>query len=44
MLRAHVLAARVEIIPGIGHFPQIDAPKATNALIADFLAGLLVRK
>jgi len=44
MLRAHVPAARIEIIPGIGHFPQIDAPKATNALIADFLAGLLVRK
>jgi len=44
MLRACVPKAGVEIIPGTGHFPQIDEPKATNGLIADFLARLLVGK
>ena len=40
MLRVRVPGARVEIIPETGHFPQIDTPKATNVLIADFVAKL----
>jgi pimeloyl-ACP methyl ester carboxylesterase len=40
MVRANVPTARVEIIPGIGHFPQLDAPGETNALLASFAAGI----
>jgi pimeloyl-ACP methyl ester carboxylesterase len=40
MVRAHVPAARIEIIPGIGHFPQLDAPAETNALLAGFAASI----
>ena len=40
MLRAQVPGARIEIVPDTGHFPQIDEPAQTNALIADFLAKL----
>ncbi len=40
MVRAKVPSARVEIVPGIGHFPQLDAPVETNKLLAHFAAGL----
>ena len=40
MVRARVRSARIEIIPDVGHFPQLDAPAATNALLAQFAAGL----
>ncbi|MGH8704024.1 MAG: alpha/beta fold hydrolase [Burkholderiales bacterium] len=30
--------ARVEIVPGVGHFPQLEAPERVNALLAG-LAG-----
>jgi pimeloyl-ACP methyl ester carboxylesterase len=40
MVRARVPAARIEIIPGVGHFPQLDAPAETNELLADFAAGV----
>lgn len=40
MLRSAVPAARVEIIPDTGHFPQLDEPARTNALIDSFLASL----
>ncbi len=40
MLRKVVPGARIEIIPGIGHFPQIDAPAKTNALLKGFIGGL----
>lgn len=32
--------ARIEIVPGVGHFPQLEAPEQINALIADFAARL----
>ena len=35
-----VPGARVEIIPDVGHFPQIERAAEVNALIDDFLAGL----
>lgn len=43
MLRERVPTIRIEIIPGTGHFPHVDVPARTNALIDDFLAssGLL---
>jgi pimeloyl-ACP methyl ester carboxylesterase len=40
MLRAGVPELAVEIVPDCGHFPQIDAPSATNAAIGRFLASL----
>jgi pimeloyl-ACP methyl ester carboxylesterase len=40
MVRARVPSARIEIIPGIGHFPQLDAPGATNTLLASFAAAV----
>ena len=36
-IRAKVPAARVEIIPGSGHFPQLDAPAETNRAIERFM-------
>jgi pimeloyl-ACP methyl ester carboxylesterase len=40
MLRAHVPSVRIEIVEDTGHFPQIDEPARTNALIDSFLAAL----
>jgi pimeloyl-ACP methyl ester carboxylesterase len=40
LIRAKVPAARVEILPGIGHFPQLDAPAETNRAIESFVATL----
>ncbi len=40
LVRKHVKGARIEIIPGIGHFPQLERVAATNALIDSFLQGL----
>ena len=31
--------ARIEIIPGVGHFTMLEAPERVNQLIADFLAA-----
>ena len=39
-IRSKVPATRIEVLPGIGHFPQIDAPAATNAILASFIATL----
>ena len=39
-VRAKVPAARIEVLPGIGHFPQLDAPAETNRLLASFIAAL----
>jgi pimeloyl-ACP methyl ester carboxylesterase len=39
-VRAKVPAARIEIIPDVGHFPQLDAPAETNRLLDSFLATL----
>ena len=37
MLRAKVKGVSIEIIPGIGHFPQLERPRETNAIMAAFL-------
>ena len=39
-VRAKVKGARIEIVPGIGHFPQLERVPETNALIADFIKDL----
>jgi pimeloyl-ACP methyl ester carboxylesterase len=43
LVRRQAPAARVAIVPGVGHFPQLEAPETVNRLIADFarsVAGL----
>jgi pimeloyl-ACP methyl ester carboxylesterase len=40
--RAYVVAlpnAKLVVIPGAGHFPQIEAPEALSKAVAEFLAG-----
>ena len=37
-VRARVPGARIEVLPGIGHFPQMDAPVETNRVLASFVA------
>lgn len=32
--------ARIEIVPGVGHFPQLEAAQSVNALLAAFAAGV----
>jgi pimeloyl-ACP methyl ester carboxylesterase len=39
MVHAGVPAARIEVIADTGHFPQLDAPAETNALIESFAAA-----
>ncbi len=39
-LRARVKGAQIEIIPDIGHFPQLERPAETNALMERFIGGL----
>lgn len=33
LVRARVPGAQIEVLPGLGHFPQIEAPESVNALI-----------
>lgn len=40
LVKLRAPSARIEIIPGVGHFPQLETPGAVNALIADFASGL----
>ena len=40
MLRAKVKGVQIEIIPGIGHFPQLERAGETNAMMAAFLQQL----
>jgi pimeloyl-ACP methyl ester carboxylesterase len=38
LLREQVAGARIEILPGLGHFPQIEAPDRVNALLETLAA------
>jgi len=40
LLRAKLKGVRIEIIPGIGHFPQFERPAETNRMIASFIANV----
>jgi pimeloyl-ACP methyl ester carboxylesterase len=40
LVRRHVPGARIEVVPGVGHFTMIEAPERVNELLATFLAGL----
>ena len=36
LVKTRAPGARIEIVPGVGHFPHLEAPEKVNALIADF--------
>jgi pimeloyl-ACP methyl ester carboxylesterase len=40
LVSAKVPGVRIEVIPGVGHFPQLDAPAETNRLLESFFAAL----
>lgn len=40
LVRRCVPGARIEIVPGAGHFTMIDAPKACNRLLSEFIADV----
>jgi len=40
LVRARVPTAKIEIIPGVGHFPQIEAADKLNELLAAFIGAL----
>lgn len=40
MLRTAIPAVRIEVIEDTGHFPQLDEPSRTNALLDSFLMSL----
>jgi pimeloyl-ACP methyl ester carboxylesterase len=40
LVRRLVPAARIEIVPGVGHFPQLEAAATVNRLIAEFCQKL----
>lgn len=40
LVRAHVPNARIEILKGTGHFPQLVAPAKVSALVEDFRAQI----
>lgn len=39
LLKSKIPDARIRIIPGVGHFPQLEAPQRVNQLIAEFAAA-----
>ena len=43
LIRAKVPGARIEVLPGVGHFPQLDAPAESNKVLESFLADLASR-
>jgi pimeloyl-ACP methyl ester carboxylesterase len=36
LLKRKLPAVRIEVLPGLGHFPQLEAPDQVNRLIAEF--------
>jgi pimeloyl-ACP methyl ester carboxylesterase len=38
-IRSNVRGARIEVLPGVGHFAQIEAADGVNRLIEDFAAA-----
>lgn len=42
MVKTRVPRVQIEVVPGVGHFPQLEVPQAVNALL-DRFAGALKR-
>ncbi len=40
LLNANLKSVKVEVLAGLGHFPQLEAPERVNALIAEHLRSL----
>jgi pimeloyl-ACP methyl ester carboxylesterase len=40
MVKMRVPRTQIEVVPDVGHFPQLEAPQAVNALLDRFAAGL----
>ncbi len=40
LLNAKLKSVKVEVLAGLGHFPQLEAPERVNALIAEHLRSL----
>ncbi len=40
LLRARVQGARIEVVAGVGHFPQLEAADRVNALLEEFCVRL----
>lgn len=40
LVREAVPNARIDIVRDVGHFPMLEAPARTNAIIEEFLAGI----
>ena len=38
MVRRHAPHSRIEIIPGVGHFPQLEAPEQVNKLLSGLVS------
>ncbi len=36
LLKGRIANCRVEVLPGLGHFPQLEAPERVNRLITEF--------
>jgi pimeloyl-ACP methyl ester carboxylesterase len=39
MVRRHVPQAQIELITGVGHFPQLEAPEQVNELLSGMIEG-----
>jgi pimeloyl-ACP methyl ester carboxylesterase len=39
LVRRHVPQARIEIIPGAGHFPQLEVPEAVGRLLSELIGA-----
>jgi len=39
LLKQKLQTVKIEVLPGLGHFPQLEAPERVNALISGFAAG-----
>lgn len=44
LLSANLKNVKVEVLAGLGHFPQLEAPERVNALIADFARSAAARR
>lgn len=40
LVKSRAPGARIEIVSGVGHFPQVEAPAKVNALLESFAASL----